>query len=390
MVAQHLRKVHMVTHSSLKRTPKWRRPICLSAAIYFTAALLLIGVDSRADVLQGPVDLAMQRRAFGEPLSATACPRIENLPRVLTSVGFYTDSNNSRADPLKVEEYYKAMAPIRNAEEAIARATSAFVRSDAMHAMPFGDCALAHLLRFATDQAMVSTSEFRGTGQVRLYSVTPIFSYTVLRSSLVIEFDKASAIEAWISLLAHQISDYQRKYWYGNNIDYWGTAGLALAAVVLQDRAMLNNAVTLVEEALDEVDEAGLLPREMSRGDRALEYSLFATQALAVVMAVAERNGITTLRTRNNDAILRLMRTMARAVAEPQSFVALSRNAATVSPNRIYDQNLAWSAFAARLVSDKNILSVSCRKGPLYSFRAGGDWNVLFGDPHRCDPEQNR
>jgi poly(beta-D-mannuronate) lyase len=349
------------------------------------ATLLLVGVDCHAEMLRGPVNLAEQRSIFGEALSARSCPRTEPLPNVLTSITFYSDPPfYSRIDPVRLREFYEAIAPIRNAEEAIAQALSAFVRADAEHARPFGDCALAHLLRFATDNAMVETTELRGTGQVRLFSVTPIFAYAVLRGNYPIPSDQAAAIEAWIRRLANRIRQYQREHWYGNNIEYWGAAGLALAAVVLEDRSLLNAALTVAEQALDEVTEAGLLPKEMARGDRALEYSLFATQALAVVMVVAESNGITALRARNDGAILRLMRTMALAVAEPESFIRLSGNPAAVAPDRIYAQNLAWVAFGARIVSDAEIKSLYCQKRPLYVFRAGGDWDALFGNPNRC------
>jgi hypothetical protein len=133
------------------------------------------------------------------------------------------------------------------------------------------------------------------------------------------------------------------------------------------------------------VTETGLLPKEMTRGDRSLEYSLFATQALAVLLAVAERSHIPTLRQRNNQAILRLMRTMAQSVLEPETFVVLSGDPATVLPEKIYTQNLAWSALADRLFPQASrIHDLYCQKRPLYAFRAGGDWDVLFGDFRRC------
>lgn len=349
-------------------------------------AIATIATDARAEDLRGPVDLSTRRQTYGEALSNRSCPPIVALPRALTSISFYVDPPfYSRIDPVREREFYAAIAPIRDAEEAIATALTSFVRADGGHGVAFAECALAHLTRFATDNAMVETTESRGSGQVRLFSVPPLFAFTVLAEGGSISDEQAQLVKTWIRRLVERMTQYQQEYWYGNNIDYWGAAGMSLAAVALNDRNLLIAALEVGQRALDEVTHDGVLPKEMARGDRALEYNLFATQAMAVMLAVSERNNLTAFRNRNNSAVLRLMRTMATSVKTPQSFVTLSHNAATVLPEHIYTQNLAWVALADRfLPTDRTIRDVYCTRRPLYSFRAGGDWDVFFGTPTRC------
>lgn len=350
-------------------------------------ALLLFSTGCFANELRGPVDLGEQRTKFAGTSSSGTCPQRSPLPKRLSSITFYTDPPYySRIDPERERLFYEAVAPIRNAEESIARSLSNYVRADAQATTHFGVCALSHLLQFATDNAMVETTDGAGTAQVRLFSVTPVFAYVLLRDRQPVSPEEKIVIEGWIGRLARQIISYQRTNWYGNNIDYWGAAGLALAGVALGERDILDVGLGVAKRALDDVNDVGLLPREMARGDAALEYSLFATQALAVIAAVADRNGIVSLRERNRGAVLRLMRAMANAVIQPETFVRLSGNPATVAPKRIYSQNLAWTAFAAQLTSDKDLRQLACAHRPLYSFRAGGDWNVFYGDPAWCKP----
>lgn len=360
----------------------WR----LGAAAVLIGALLLGGVSpGGAEPLRSPVDVAARRAAGPAPARVTSCPVPGPLPHVLTDIVFYTDPPYySRVDPERARAVYAAMAPIRASLEAIARALTDFVRSAPPGATEAADCVLAHLLRFAADDAMVGSRGWRRSGHLRTLATTPAFAYSVLREAHPVRPDQAAPIEAWLRRVAEAVQAALRDQPYRNNIDLWGAASLAAAAVALQDRTLLDAALTVAFRAVDEITPEGLLPSELARGDAAVQYNLFATQALAVILAVAERNGITTLRERNDGAVLRLMRRMARTVEDPESFVLLTHNAAAVEPKRIYAQNLAWTALRLSATAEEPWNRVACRFQGTFAFQAGGDWQVFFGRPKLC------
>ena len=339
--------------------------------------------EMRAQDIVSPVNVSAQRALFLKKTPASACPALAPLPKVLTSQSFYTDAQHSKVDPKLEKKFYAEVQPVRDAEEAIAHALSAYIKADAPAAETYAQCALAHIHRFATDGAMLSTTHFRGTGQVRLFGVTPVLAYAVLKSSRSVPVDQQKDIEAWISHLANFIIQAEKNYPYKNNIDYWGYAALASAGVALQDRALLEHALGKAAAALDDVDADGLLPHEIARGDLALSYSLFATQALSISFAIAESNGYGAMRQRNNGAMVRLMHTMLGAVIDRAAFAAAIQSPGSLARS-ITQQQMSWLALARRYINEPALVATYCQYSPLYNFRAGGEWATFLGDPTWC------
>lgn len=353
--------------------------IVLAATVCFSSV-------GRAKTLRSPVDVLQQRSLYGERLTSTSCPKPVGLPRQLVAVQTYIDPPvNSRVDPEKVRQAYALVAPVREVESVISHRLGDFVRSATADAAPFGDCVLRHVMRFAEDNAMVETTEWRSTGLVRLMATTAPFAYMVLRNHYPIASQQAAPIESWIRRLADRITFYQKTRPYGNtNIELWGAAAQAASAVALQDTKLLDTALRVATSAIDRVTPDGTLEAEMARGDRALQYSLFAMQALAVIVAVTEANGMSAFTQRNNHAVIRLMRTNARAVVRPESFIALSGNPAAAAPERVDAQDLGWTALRNFWPEIPEMREAFCRHRSHYSFRAGGDWNYYFAGPGDC------
>lgn len=371
-----------------RRKTGWGRLTVRVALLIATSPLLTLVVSSGAfaEALRSPVDVPAQREAFsGAKLDVLKCPAPAQLPSALTEINFYTNPPfYSKVDAEKLKEFYAAMAPLRDAEDTIAHALSNFVRAGPNSAAPYGDCILSQLERFVADDAMAETTDIQGMSQVRLMATTPIFAYIVLRDAYPISPDDRQALEAWIRRVATIVLAHENKYYRGNNMDDWAAAVLAVSSVALQDKTLLDASLRLVERRAATITAQGMLPSEMSRGDRALEYSLFATQAMSVVMAVAERNNIDAVRHFSNGAVVRLMHAMARAVVEPSAFVSLSHDPTTVGSEHVYAQNLAWLALAARYIPNPDVTTAYCSFRPLYGFREGGEWETLFGRSGEC------
>lgn len=363
------------------RAAAWRSGVALVLLVFLAA-----GGDALAypSPLRSPVDVGAQRQAFAHPGGAAACPVPAKLPGALETLRYYTDDANSIVDPAVEAVQRQRDAPVRAAEEALAAAVTGFVQTEGPTAAAYGDCILAHLRRFAQDEAFLHTTQFRGTGSVRLAATGPVMAYVIRRDGGAVPAADDAAIRAWIAVLAGRIVAWEAEYPYRNNISYWAGAALAMAAVALNEKRYLEAALAIARTAAAEVTAEGVLPREMARGERSLEYSLFATQALATIAIVADANGVDLLRERDG-ALLRLLRTMAASVLAPERFVALSHDPRSILPDRIYRQNLAWLAAYVRLTGDTAVVPLLCRTRPLDVFRAGGDWFVLLASgPGLC------
>ncbi|MFL1873860.1 alginate lyase family protein [Hansschlegelia beijingensis] len=257
---------------------------------------------------------------------------------------------------------------------------------------PAASCAFAHILSFARQDTFLKSTEWNETGGVRLYATPPILAYAILKSSSLNTTEgypgprpESEQIERWIRRLGDRIKSFIDLKPYGNNIDAWGAAALASAAVALNDRSYLDHAVSVAVGILEQVDGDGALPAEMKRGARALEYSLFATQALVLVDAVAEANGNLALREANGGALQRLIDLMVSAAEDPIAFYKSKGIAGYDSAvSQVYRQNLAWLPLAEMMRVNPRIKDLSCRFRPLYSVWTAGNWEYYLDRRPEC------
>lgn len=114
--------------------------------------------------------------------------------------------------------------------------------------------------------------------------------------------DKA-AITSWFSRLVNEIvaeftppvTPRAREFtWLDGNSNhrYWAAAAVGLLAVHIQDSTKLEWAIDVLHSALAEAEEDGALPRELARGGRALHYQSFALKGLALLVRLADANGV--------------------------------------------------------------------------------------------------
>jgi poly(beta-D-mannuronate) lyase len=333
--------------------------------------------------LKPPSDVDRQRERNDLQPETFRCARPQPLPKALKTIRYYNDEKNSIVDEALYREEMNHQASIRNNEHAISLALSRFVVADPEEAWPYAECILQHLRQFSGDDAFNGTTDFRGTGMVRLLSTTPVFAYAELKHAYPIRPEDAQRIEAWIRKLADSILRYEETNIYGNNISYWAGATLALSAVATGERRYLEAAFNIARSAAKAVTWDGVLPGEMVRGDRALEYNLFATQALTVIVAAGLANAVDLMQ-ENGGALMRLLRTMVGVLKEPARFIAVGGSEKSIAAERIYRQNYGWLVFYREYTGDKSVDQLICTSKPLFSFRSGGDWLALFGSQNIC------
>ncbi|MBM6583913.1 alginate lyase family protein [Microvirga sp. BT689] len=356
--------------------------------VLVTIGSVLIGGDMlalKAEPLpiKPPSNVERQRERNDLRPETFHCPIPEPLPNALETLNYYSDEKSSIVDEHIYRREMSHQASIRNNEQAISLALSRFVIADPDEAWRYAECILKHLRQFAGDDAFNGTTNFRGTGMVRLMSTTPIFAYAELKHAYPIKPEDAILLEAWIRRLADNILYYEEKNAYGNNISYWAGAALALSAVATGERRYIDAALEIARSAARSVTTDGLLPSEMARGERALEYNLFATEALALIAAVALANGIDLMQ-ENGTSLMRLMRTMAEVLKKPTLFISLGGSRRSIAAERIYRQNYGWLVFYREYTDDRGVDRLICASKPLFSFRSGGDWLTLFGSQSIC------
>jgi poly(beta-D-mannuronate) lyase len=359
----------------------------MQRCIFITACLIsqltFAGANEILPPLRFPINIGLQQQKFAINFGSFGCGPTFKIPTKIERVSYYIDPPVfSKIDPERLAQALSSEKPIRDAENALSNSVTEFTRSsldDRKQAA--ARCIVTHLLSFAETNAFLASNDVGGSGLVQLFSVTPLFAYGVVKEEHIANSDRTK-IEDWITQLAGKLIEWQKDYPRKNNIAYWGAAALALAGVDLNDRRLVANAIEVAYEAIEEIDHQGLLPREMERGSRSLEYNLFAVQALSLIELVATENMIS--RPSMRSGLLRLMHRMIRSIQDPASFVQISKNPASVAPERVYGQNLGWLEIYRHITNDASVDHIICQYRPLGSSRTGGDWFFLMGNPSQC------
>jgi hypothetical protein len=357
----------------------------------FTAMLLsahlLYAPTSFARSLKSPVDVARQTTTFENTAirSDRECPALYALPSRLQSVAFYRDDKNSIVDKDLSRRNEELLKSTVAEEDNLSRlVTSVLSERNAVGAS--GSCLVSHLLQFPRQRAFLDTEDLRGTGAMRLCSVTPILAYLIARDTSLLTKDQDDEMLSWIHSLALRLQIAEKRYSYRNNIAYWTWAALALAAIALNDNEMLQEALDATAVAITEVSENRLLPDETARGDMALSYNLFAAQALSIVVSAGQANERDLLTEGQGQRLLRFFQQLAEIILEPSKFISFGGSSDSVRPEHVDRQNMGFLTIYYRVTNSDTALKAICDNRPLYSWRTGGDWYVLFGDYRWCAP----
>jgi hypothetical protein len=359
---------------------------------YLCRLVLLISIainmchsrDVLATELVSPINFEVQNSKWSGSLSEFSCSSFNGIPSKVQSVKFYTDSRSSIIDETRHLQFMELRKPIDSEENFLSQANTALIRSSAHQRASIRQCILKHLLGFAADNAFVDSDDIQGSGVVRLMSVTPLVSYLLLRDSGEIAMHEDVEIREWIARLMERLMFWQSKTVYNNNIDDWTVAASALGAVALNNPDMLSQAISALKGKAGKITSDGVLPQEINRGVMAVDYSLSATQALAVTIAVAQANDIHVLRSSEGLPLIKMMSRMIHAIAVPSSFVQYASEPGALEEKHFDRQSMGWAEVYFQETNDLQALDVVCRHHPLYSWRSGGDWFVFFGSPDQC------
>ena len=120
------------------------------------------------------------------------------------------------------------------------------------------------------------------------------------------------------------------------------TKAEAAVATAVGDERLLRKGLDKYRLGVDEITDEGLLPKEVARKEKALGYHIFSLAPLVMMAEIGERNGIDLYGYRDG-AIHRLVRTVAKGVADPHTFEELVGGKPQELDKRRPGWNLAWA-----------------------------------------------
>ena len=336
------------------------------------------------EVVASPINLALQIKKYGNLKIPLACPALPVLPHKVESIAYYKDAKSSVIDPLLHQRFLELRKIISDEQNFLATQNINLIKAEQYSRRIISECILHHLLQFAKDDAFTGSDDIRGGGAVRLMSVTPVMTYLLLRDGSWIGHEEDVKIRAWISRLVDRLIWLEANFKYDNNIEDWTGAAFALSAVALNRPELLDKAIATVIKKSKMVNDHGFLPLELDRGQMAIDYSLSALQALSIIISVADANGIELLLPPADGGLLRMMQRMIQIIEIPERFLEYTDNSLAIGKKHFDRQNMGWLQIYYRKIKDYRALKIICERKPLHSWRTGGDWFVLFGDPRLC------
>lgn len=224
-----------------------------------------------------------------------ACPVQPAVAADLTVAGgIYSDADRHERDPAKVKQYGAAVKDVRAAATAVAKFADLYrLRGDASYAT----CAAGMLRKLAAEGALSGRIDGYQASFTRIWMASS-FAMAWLKIDDEKEVDQptADAVNAWLAKLAAGIRErweggYQKTHQV-NNIGAWAALAVMAAGAGSGNRADFDWGVKLYKLEIDQIDDRGFLPEELTRGERARLYHVFAATPLATVAELARANGV--------------------------------------------------------------------------------------------------
>lgn len=343
-------------------------------ALLASLGLLLGGQGASLAQSDGArLSLHLRRLHDATDVPASKCAKLDPVPRKLARVSYYVDTANSIVDAEKLKKSEYLQRPVRSTWQALRDDADRYLRAKPDVSASLVKCLVGYLRMLANADALNGADDAGSTGLAMLYAVQPAFTYALIKHEPSIEASDRELIEAWLRRFGSNLKMWLVRFPRRNNIAFWAGAGFASLAVALDEPQYLDDAEKIATLAASATTIDGLLSSELERGVRALEYSLYATQALAILVYICEVNGRHVLLL-GDGALQRVLKNMAKSVVDPASFVNLTGNSSAIQGNRIYSQNLGWLAIYRYLLVDASIDDLLCKSRPHRHHNSGIDW----------------
>lgn len=347
-----------------------------AAAVGLAATLFCAGAAWAAP-LQAPFAIHLPN-ARGAGASCAAAPP----PVVALSITSKYGNDGPRRDTIDAAAAaaeQAQMAPLRDFGQRVVKMANAYSRGgDGGEAA----CALAWLDAWASGNALSQMKD--ANAQFERASLLAGLSLALMQVDPAVAADPRRArVVAWMQQSAQAAIGYfdatsQLKGSRNNHL-YWAGLAAAGVAVLGNDRAMLAWGAKTYGDAVCGATAQGGLPLELQRGKKALDYHLFALNALVPLAAILEKNGVTAY-AQCDGALHRIVHFSLAAVDDPSALAQLAEAQQQAVPGGASAQSqfafmeIYHRAFPGKAPFEERWLALR----PLKSSSLGGDQTLLY------------
>ncbi|MFA1674499.1 alginate lyase family protein [Rhizobium mongolense] len=326
-----------------------------ATSIDHAEATAAVTIDKDYTIQTGSISSLSTGNGFGsgtpgaETEQVPLCVSIPVPPATLQTQSKYKadDRSKSSIDDDALEARDRTVQPIRNSIRLLTNIAYAGSNSSLV-AQARAECVLHNVDRWASAKALTDMrtvdaylSRDRWVAEIAL---------AVRSASKRVELssERKALYSTWFSTLAR---DTMEAYSFRlgpksktNNHRYW--AGLSVAAVgFLLDNADFKTwGKTSFEIGACQVDDRGFLPAELARGEKALDYHVYALRPLAAIIKLASDNG-EPLQSKCLDRFKRLTAMTREALQDPTEFERVAgQRQSTISSETSYSAALKLDA----------------------------------------------
>ena len=243
-------------------------------------------------------------------------------------------------------------------------------------------CVIGWLAKWAKGRAMLGEVEGPLAEHHRKWTLVSIALSYARAKAVIPEGRDHPVIDAWLRDLVRGMDRYygkwQRASW--NNHVYWQGLAEAAVATAVGDERLLRKGLDKYRLGVDEITDEGLLPKEVARKEKALGYHIFSLPPLVMMAEIGERNGIDLYGYRDG-AIHRLVRTVAKGVADPHTFEELVGGKPQELDKRRPGWNLAWAEPYLARFPDEKLERMLAPVRPVAHEWLGGNLTLQFATP---------
>lgn len=337
-----------------------------------------------ADQLQTYLVAANDAGSNGEAVVGRDCASVPvsfvsklDFPSKYEGSGAARDELNSDAN----ERYKDATDAITGYEKGLVAIANRYVKS---RSDSTGRCFVVWLRKWARDGALLGQSTTHTGKSVRKWVLASISAayFRVKHESPDLFHGQESdqkIIESWIKTIADLVIqewpvDVATKKI--NNHYYWAAWSLVASGLAVDDRKYFEYGLSIYHLFENQITEEGLLPNELVRRSRALNYHAYALSPLVMIAAFAHYNEVS-VSTGKNSALTKLAETVFHGLSDPKSFESLTGAKQEISLNSA--TNYAWlEPYCAVATCSTAMLFEVDKRRPLQSTRMGGDLTAMF------------
>jgi len=300
-----------------------------------------------------------------------------NFPSKYEGSGTARDELNPDAE----QRYKGATESISQLEAGVASLTSRYLQRGSISDL---SCVLSWLDRWATQDALLGEAKTHTGKSVRKWALASISaSYLRLQRSasnpLIGHDEQRAHIEQWLRAIASRVvvewplSMPSSKV---NNHYYWAAWSLVATGTALNDSALFDYGLAIFRTFEGQLTVDGLLPNEVARRSRALNYHAYALAPLAMIATFAVANG-KSIEVDAQSPLGRLASTVFDGFQSPDRFAKLVGVKQETSSS--VSTNFSWlEPYCAITTCNESMGTFLQAHRPLKSTRMGGDLTALF------------